>query len=108
MQKTLFATLSTVAFLLGATQPARAQTDAIDLLIKNARVIDGTGAPAYQSDIAVRGDTILRIAPRIDSPATKLVDARGKVLAPGSSTSTSMHATTFSKCRLPTTTCARA
>ena len=83
MQKTLFATLSTVAFLLGATQPARAQTDAIDLLIKNARVIDGTGAPAYQSDIAVRGDTILRIAPRIDSPATKLVDAHGKVLAPG-------------------------
>jgi len=83
MHKTLFATLSTVAFLLGATQPSRAQTDAIDLLIKNARVIDGTGAPAYQSDIAVRGDTILRIAPRIDSPATKLVDAHGKVLAPG-------------------------
>jgi dihydroorotase/N-acyl-D-amino-acid deacylase len=83
MHKTLLATLSTVAFLLGAAQPSRAQTDAIDLLIKNARVIDGTGAPAYQSDIAVRGDTILRIAPRIDSPATKLVDARGKVLAPG-------------------------
>jgi N-acyl-D-amino-acid deacylase len=83
MHKTLFATLSTVTFLLGATQPSRAQTDAIDLLIKNARVIDGTGAPAYQSDIAVRGDTILRIAPRIDSPATKLVDAHGKVLAPG-------------------------
>ena len=83
MHKTFVAALAAVVFLIGATETSWSQTDAIDLLIKNARVVDGTGAPAYQGDIAIRGDTILRIAPRIDGAATKIVDARGKVLAPG-------------------------
>jgi N-acyl-D-amino-acid deacylase len=83
MHKTFVAALSAVLFLLGTPGISWAQTDTIDLLIKNARVVDGTGAPAYQADIAVRGDTILRIAPRIDDRATKVVDARGKVIAPG-------------------------
>ena len=83
MHKTLVATLAAVVFLLGAPATSRAQTEAVDLLIKNARVVDGTGGQAYRADVAVRGDTILRIAPRIDGPATKVVDARGKVIAPG-------------------------
>ena len=38
---------------------------------------------AYRADIAVRGDTIVRIAPQIDVQAKKVVDARGQVIAPG-------------------------
>src|SRR6185436_10247436 len=83
MHKSFAAALAAAVLLLAAPESASAQTDAIDLLIKNARIVDGTGAPAYQGDIAVRGDTILRIAPRIDGPATKVVDAGGKVIAPG-------------------------
>jgi N-acyl-D-amino-acid deacylase len=83
MHKSFAATLAAVVLLLSVPESASAQTDSIDLLIKNARIVDGTGAPAYQGDIAVRSDTILRIAPRIDGPATKVVDARGKVIAPG-------------------------
>ena len=83
MHRTSVATLATFVLLFGVAQTAWSQTNAIDLLIKNASVIDGTGAPAYQSDVAVRGDTIVRIAPRIDGPATKVVDAGGKVIAPG-------------------------
>src|SRR4030095_4593195 len=83
MHKSFAAALAAAVLLLAAPESASAQTDAIDLLIKNARIVDGTGAPAYLGDIAVRGDTILRIAPRIDGPATKVVDARGKVIAPG-------------------------
>jgi N-acyl-D-amino-acid deacylase len=60
-----------------------AQTPAYDLLIRNGRIVDGTGSPWYRGDLAVRGDTIVRIAPRIDAPATRVIDAAGKVVAPG-------------------------
>jgi dihydroorotase/N-acyl-D-amino-acid deacylase len=60
-----------------------AQTAAYDLLIKNGRIVDGTGSPWYRGDLAVRGDTIVRIAPRIDGPATRTIDAAGHVVAPG-------------------------
>jgi len=67
--------------LIGVTPGA--QAPAYDLLIKNGRIVDGTGSPWYRGDLAVRGDTIVRIAPRIDAPATRVVDAGGKVVAPG-------------------------
>src|SRR5262245_44077750 len=61
----------------------RAQTPAFDLVLKNARIVDGTGSPWYRADVGIRGDTIARIAPRIDAPATRVVDVGGKVVAPG-------------------------
>jgi len=83
MHKTFVAAVTAVVFVFAAAATSSAQTGTVDLLIRNARIVDGTGAPAYQGDIAVRDDTILRIAPHIDEPATRVVDARGKVLAPG-------------------------
>jgi dihydroorotase/N-acyl-D-amino-acid deacylase len=67
---------------LAAVAPG-AQAPAYDLLIRNGRIIDGTGSPWYRGDLAVRGDTIARIAPRIDAPSTRVIDAGGKVVAPG-------------------------
>jgi N-acyl-D-amino-acid deacylase len=67
---------------LRVVQPA-AQTPAFDLLIKNGRIVDGTGSPWYRGDLAVRGDTIARIAPRIDAPAARTIDAAGKVVSAG-------------------------
>jgi dihydroorotase/N-acyl-D-amino-acid deacylase len=61
----------------------RAQAPVYDLVIRNGRIIDGTGSPWYRADLAVRGDTIARIAPRIDAPAARAIDAAGKVVAPG-------------------------
>jgi N-acyl-D-amino-acid deacylase len=60
-----------------------AQPPAYDLLIRNARIVDGTGSPWYRGDIALRGDTITRIAPRIDAPAARVIDAGGHVVSPG-------------------------
>jgi dihydroorotase/N-acyl-D-amino-acid deacylase len=54
-----------------------------DLLIRNARVVDGTGAPWRRSDLAVRGDTIVAIAPRIEGSAERVVEAGHRVVAPG-------------------------
>ena len=47
---------------LGAVTSA--QTQPYDLLLRNARIVDGSGNPSYRGDVAIRGDTIARIAPR--------------------------------------------
>jgi dihydroorotase/N-acyl-D-amino-acid deacylase len=60
-----------------------AQPPAYDLIIKNGRIVDGTGSPWYRGELAVRGDTIARIAARIDAPAARTIDAAGQVVAPG-------------------------
>src|SRR5918996_833653 len=54
-----------------------------DLIIRNARIVDGTASPWYRGEIAVRGDTIALIAPRINANATRVIDAGGLVVAPG-------------------------
>jgi N-acyl-D-amino-acid deacylase len=80
---------ATIAFVLAAASLAlviatpRAQAPAFDLVIRNGRIVDGTGSPWYLGDVAVRNDTIVRIAPRIDAPAGRVIDAAGKIVAPG-------------------------
>ena len=60
-----------------------AQAPPYDLLIRNGRIVDGTGSPWYRADLAVRGDVIARIAPRIDEAAVRTIDVRGASVAPG-------------------------
>lgn len=54
-----------------------------DLLIKNARLIDGSGGPSVRGDLAVRGDRILAVGPGLQIEAAQTIDARGKALSPG-------------------------
>jgi N-acyl-D-amino-acid deacylase len=42
-----------------------------DLLIKNGNIIDGSGSPAYMSDIAVKKGKIERIGPSLDIKCEK-------------------------------------
>lgn len=53
------------------------------LLIKNTMIVDGTGAPAYQSDLAVQDGKIVEIAPEINGEARLAIDGSGLVTAPG-------------------------
>ncbi|MCA6318100.1 amidohydrolase family protein [Phenylobacterium sp.] len=54
-----------------------------DLVIRNARVVDGTGAPGFIGEVAVKDGRIAAVGPRVDGPARAELDARGKVAAPG-------------------------
>lgn len=54
----------------------------LDLVIRNGRVVDGTGLPAYLADIAVSGGRIARIG-RIAEAGAREIDAAGLVVAPG-------------------------
>jgi len=55
----------------------------LDVLIKNATVVDGTGSSGFKADIGILGDKIIRIEPDIALKAKKIIDARGKVAVPG-------------------------
>ena len=55
----------------------------LDILIKNGLVVDGTGKPAYQADVAVKDGKIQKIAPHIAEPAKEVIDVKGLVVAPG-------------------------
>jgi dihydroorotase/N-acyl-D-amino-acid deacylase len=60
-----------------------AQTPQYDLLIRNGRVVDGSGRPAFNADVAIEGDRIARIGNLASATAKKTIDARGLVVAPG-------------------------
>ena len=54
-----------------------------DTLIRNASVLDGSGAAAECLDIALRDDRIFEVAPSLDIRASVVLDAEGLSLSPG-------------------------
>src|SRR6266851_1138903 len=54
-----------------------------DLVIRNARVIDGTGNPWFRADVGVKNGKIATIGHLANVSATRVIDAPGRVLAPG-------------------------
>jgi N-acyl-D-amino-acid deacylase len=71
------------ALILAVTVASPAQQPQIDLVLRNGRIVDGTGNAWFRGDVALRGDTIVQIAPSIDAPAARVIDAGGHVIAPG-------------------------
>ncbi len=53
-----------------------------DLIIRGARLVDGTGRPAYVGDVAVRADRIVALGSLTGTARTE-IDARGRVVTPG-------------------------
>ena len=54
-----------------------------DLLIRGARIIDGTGAPWFAGDVRIGGGRIASIGPSLPAEGAEIVDAEGRYLAPG-------------------------
>lgn len=54
-----------------------------DLVIRGGTVVDGSGAPAFEADVAIAGGRVQRVAPRIRDSGAEEIDARGLVVAPG-------------------------
>jgi N-acyl-D-aspartate/D-glutamate deacylase len=55
---------------------------AYDLLIKNGRIIDGSGRPAFHGDVGVERGRIVELG-RLDGQARRTIEADGRVVAPG-------------------------
>ena len=55
---------------------------AYDLLIKNGRIVDGSGAPSFRGDVGIKDGKITEIG-KLSGPAERTIDADGRVVAPG-------------------------
>jgi len=70
-------------FLLASLLMPPTQGPPFDLLITNARVLDGSGNPWVREDLAIRGDRIVARGRLAGAAATRSIDAKGRIVAPG-------------------------
>ncbi len=56
---------------------------AYDLLILDGTIVDGSGAPAYEGDVAIVGKEIVRIGNLSGASAARVIDATGLTVSPG-------------------------
>ena len=54
-----------------------------DAIIARGKVIDGSGSPAFDADIALERGTIAAIGELKGAAARQRIDAEGRVVAPG-------------------------
>ena len=76
---TVLATLMLAAPKLAAQNPPAEEAD---LLIANGKIIDGSGGPWRQGNVAVKGDTIVYVG-NAPVKAKKTVDVHGQAVTPG-------------------------
>ena len=55
----------------------------IDWVIKDAEIVDGTGAPSFTGDIAISGDRIVALGKAQNLDAKRLIKADGRIACPG-------------------------
>ena len=74
-----------VHLLLACLLPSAAfsQTTQYDLIIRNGRIIDGTGSPWYSGDLGVRDGRIAAVGSLVGASARQTIQAAGRVVAPG-------------------------
>src|SRR5438067_1934717 len=72
---------ATMLAALGAALAS--QTPAYDIVIRNGRVLDGTGNPFVYADVAIAGDTIAAVGNLQRASAARTIDARGQYVTPG-------------------------
>jgi N-acyl-D-aspartate/D-glutamate deacylase len=55
---------------------------AYDLLVRNGRIVDGSGLPSIWGDVGVAGGKIVEVG-KLDGPARRTIDVQGQTIAPG-------------------------
>lgn len=76
------------ALFLAACTTARPSTvtpsqEVFDILIQNARIVDGMGNPWVRGDVGILGDRIAAVGQLSDARARRFIDAEDRVLTPG-------------------------
>ncbi|GAA0181497.1 D-aminoacylase [Clostridium sediminicola] len=55
----------------------------LDIIIKNGKIVDGTGDDSYRGDLGIKNGKVLKIQSNIDEQASEIIDADGFVVSPG-------------------------
>ncbi len=75
--------LTLILSTMTAVTSALSKASDYDLIIRNGRVVDGAGRPAFRADLAIKGDRIVRLGNLQGARAKRTIDAAGQVVAPG-------------------------
>lgn len=75
--------LTVLCLAVGACAPEASNDGPYDVLITNARVVDGGGNPWFRADVGIRGDRIADVGNLSGRAARRTIDARDRVVAPG-------------------------
>ncbi len=74
-----FALLAVVLAAVMGVGPAQTY----DVIVRNGRVLDGSGNPFFYADVGIRGDEIVALGDLADAAAVREVDASGHYVTPG-------------------------
>src|SRR6266566_3345612 len=77
----LFAIAVLVVFT--AAPAVQRRVSRFDVLIRNGRIVDGTGAPWFRGDVGIVGDRITAVGALGDAASATTIDATNLVVAPG-------------------------
>jgi len=69
--------------LLPKSKPPKTAAPVYDLVIAGGTIYDGSGAPPFTGDVAIKGDRVAYVGPRAQGHATRTIDVTGKAVAPG-------------------------
>jgi N-acyl-D-amino-acid deacylase len=72
-----------ILFLAPVAIAQENQSNTYDAIIKNGKIIDGSGNPCVSGDVAIRGDRIAKIGKLNGTNARRIIDAHNLVVAPG-------------------------
>jgi N-acyl-D-aspartate/D-glutamate deacylase len=75
--------LGVIVSVLLVTGPARSLDGPYDLLLRNGKIIDGTGNAWFHGDVAVRDGRLAAVGRVPSGPAKHTIDAKGLIVAPG-------------------------
>ena len=81
MTSTRSLALLVTTLLVAVGSPVAAQD--FDVLIRNGRVLDGSGNPFFYADVGIRGDQIVEVGNLADRGARRVIDATGQYVTPG-------------------------
>lgn len=81
MKRVRIAILATACLLLPWQSAHSAER--FDVIVRGGTIFDGSGGAPYVGDVAVRGDRIVRVQPKVVGDARTVIDAKGLAVAPG-------------------------
>jgi dihydroorotase/N-acyl-D-amino-acid deacylase len=73
----------TLLVVFSVARSAQRRVPQFDVLIRNGRIVDGSGGPWFRGDVGIVGDRITALGPIGDTTAATAIDATNLVVAPG-------------------------